>query len=143
MMLPDGDRIADLLDAGAAAYRLPAALPIWCTEYGYQTNPPDPDPRHRARAAGRVALEAERITWRRTRVVAQTQFLLRDDDAAHPLRPERPAPLEQLPDRPALRRTAQAKPALDAYRLPLHAPDRVPRARDQALGHGAPGRRGR
>jgi hypothetical protein len=122
--LADRDRLALILDAAAAAGRLPADLPLWWTEYGWQTNPPDPlrgvAPADQARWLG----QAERQTWDDSRVAALTQFLLRDD----------------LPRADATPGTARywgtyqsglefadgrRKPAYDAYRLPLTAPSAV------------------
>jgi hypothetical protein len=120
--LVDGARLARLLDGAAAGKRLRRGLPLWYTEFGYQTNPPDPTPRgvgldqHAA-----WLVHAERITWADGRVAALTQFLLRDDD-----------PWEQFPEGDARRwRTYQSgiefsdgrpKPAYDAYRLPFTGP---------------------
>ena len=122
--LADRDRLTRILDAAAGLSRIPPELPLWYTEYGYQTLPPDPirgiDPlQHAAWLA-----QAEHITFLDERVAAMTQFQLVDD-----------------PPRRRFRRTdrrywgtyqsglkyadGRRKPAYDAYRLALDAPDRV------------------
>ncbi|MGZ4334777.1 MAG: hypothetical protein ACXVRJ_10975, partial [Gaiellaceae bacterium] len=81
--------------------------PIWLTEYGYQTNPPDTflgvSPRKQATLLSLAALRA----WRLPRVTMLIQYLYRDE--------------------PQLSRfqtglvfvTDQAKPSLNAFRLPF------------------------
>jgi hypothetical protein len=120
--MADRDRLTRLLDAAAATRRLTARLPLWYTENGWQTNPPDPTPRGIPldRQAHYIAL-AERQSAADPRVVALTQFLLRDDEPR-----ERASPgsryywstyqtgLQFADGRP--------KPAYDAYRLPFVGP---------------------
>jgi hypothetical protein len=124
--LADGARLARLLDAAAAARRLRGRLPYWYTEFGYQTNPPDPTPRGIGLDQQATWLaQAERMTWADPRVAGLTQFLLRDD-----------VPWDQFPEGDARRwRTYQSgiafsdgrpKPAYDAYRLPFVGPGQVP-----------------
>lgn len=124
--LADGARLARMLDGAAAAKRLQPGLPFWYTEFGYQTNPPDPTPRGIGLdlQAAWIA-QAERLTWADPRVAGLTQFLLRDD-----------VPWEQFPEGDVRRwRTYQsgirfsdgrAKPAYDAYRLPFVGPTVAP-----------------
>ncbi len=116
--LADSARLGRLLDAGARNRRLPARLPYWWTEYGWQTLPPDPirgvDP---ALQAEWIA-EAEKQTRDDPRTAALTQFLLVDD-----LPRDEPGQTEQrkwgtyqtgirLAD-------GTAKPGYDAYRMPF------------------------
>ncbi|HEX2084790.1 MAG TPA: hypothetical protein VHF89_03840 [Solirubrobacteraceae bacterium] len=122
--LADRDRLTRILDAAAGLGRIPPSLPLWYTEYGYQTLPPDPirgvDPAEHAA----WLVKAERMTFLDERVAAHTQFQLLDD-----------------PPRRNFRRTdrrywgtyqsglkyvdGRRKPAYDAYRLGLDAPSRV------------------
>ena len=129
--LADRDRLTRILDAAAGLSRIPPALPLWYTEYGYQT-PPDPyrgvDPGDHAR----WLVQAERLTYLDERVVAHTQFQLLDDP---------PQPRFKRSDR-RYWGTYQAglkyvdgrrKPAYDAYRLGLDAPTQVPPGRPLRL----------
>jgi hypothetical protein len=120
--LGDANRLERLLDAAGAAHRIPVGLPVWWTEYGWQTNPPDPTKRGIAldRQAVYIA-QAEHLTWADTRTVALAQFLLRDDDPVPGLSASDPrrwntyqSGLEFADGTP--------KPAFDAYRLPFVAP---------------------
>ncbi|HEX6391391.1 MAG TPA: hypothetical protein VFZ89_18145 [Solirubrobacteraceae bacterium] len=118
--LADAARLGTLLDAAAALHRIPAGLPYWWTEYGWQTNPPDPIRGVSFADQARWIAQAEQMTRADPRAVALTQFLLRDDVP----RDEPGATLERrwgtyqtgLEDA-----AGNAKPAYDAYRLPLVA----------------------
>ena len=116
--LADAPRLGRLLDAGAALGRLPAGLPYWWTEFGWQTLPPDPvrgvDPQLQARWIA----EAEQQTRADGRVAAHTQFLLIDDLP-------REEPGQTLARRWGTYQTGikladgTLKPGYDAYRLPF------------------------
>jgi hypothetical protein len=120
--MADRDRLTRLLDAAAAKRRLSAGLPLWWTENGWQTNPPDKTERGIPldRQAQFIA-EAERQSWADPRVVGLTQFLLRDDEprTQYATSDRRywstyQTGLEFADGRP--------KPAYDAYRLPFVGP---------------------
>ncbi|MEA2273138.1 MAG: hypothetical protein QOI98_1846, partial [Solirubrobacteraceae bacterium] len=122
--LADRNRLTRLLDAAGATNRLPAGLPIWYTEFGYQTQPPDPIRGVTLDQQARWLAEADFMTWRDPRVAAQTQFLLRDDDPR----------TQYAADDPRYWSTYQTgllfadgsrKPAYDSYRLPFHVPASV------------------
>ena len=72
-------RVARILDRAAALKRLDRrGLPIYNTEFGYQSRPPDP---YQARV-GRIPAflnEAEWISYRNRRVVSWSQYGLLDD----------------------------------------------------------------
>jgi hypothetical protein len=121
--LSDLPRLERTLDRSFAAYGVHRELPLYLTEYGYESNPPNPC--HGVPLADQAAYldEAEYIASHDPRVRALSQFLLVDSapDAAYP-----PSDtcrywstfqtgLEFLGGRP--------KPALAAYRLPLWLPD--------------------
>ncbi|MCW3040513.1 MAG: hypothetical protein JWM31_2418 [Solirubrobacterales bacterium] len=116
--LADAPRLGRLLDAGAAEGVLPAGLPYWWTEYGWQTLPPDPvrgvDPLRQAQWLA----EAERQTRSDPRVAALTQFLLVDDLP-------RDEPGQTLERKWGTYQTGlrladgTAKPGYDAYRMPF------------------------
>jgi hypothetical protein len=117
----DSFRLAALLDAAADARRLPRDLPLWWTEYGWQTDPPDPirgvTPADQARWLG----QAERMAWEDSRVAAVAQFLLRDDE---PRRDATPGSSRYWGTYQSGLEFADGrrKPAYDAYRLPFTAP---------------------
>ena len=122
--LADRDRLTDILDAAARADHLPEDLPLWWTEYGYQTYPPDPI---RGVSLDEQAVwlgQAEAQTYADPRVACMTQFLLRDDLPR----------ADAEPDSTRYWGTYQSglefadgkhKPAYDAYRLPFFAPTAV------------------
>jgi hypothetical protein len=74
----DLGRLADLLDRLAAMGRTQKRLGVWITEYGYQTNPPDPTQRVTTADQARWLPEADRIALSDARVRSTAQFLLRD-----------------------------------------------------------------
>jgi hypothetical protein len=65
------------LDAIARRGRLPRRLPVWITEFGYQTNPPDPFQFAIRRVPGLMD-ESEWIAFRNRRVRSYSQYTLRD-----------------------------------------------------------------
>jgi hypothetical protein len=97
-----------LLRDGARAGAIPPRLPIWWTEFGYQTSPPDPV------LGVPLAAQAEFLNFfdflaaRDPRVRAVSQYELVDDDARDGFQT-------------GLRRfgSLAVKPAYGAYRLPL------------------------
>ncbi len=70
--------LGSLLDGLAATGNVRTGMPIMSTEFGYETKPPDPFAGvSEAQQADYIAL-AEALTYFNPRVVANTQFLLRD-----------------------------------------------------------------
>ena len=96
---------------------LPRHLPIWLTEFGIQSKP---DPYYGVSFATQNAYRAisERIAWGNRRVVAFSQYLLRDDLPLKGVpRASRYAGFES-----GLRTAAgKDKPALAGFRLPVAA----------------------
>ena len=122
--LADASRLTAILDAAAGRGRIPPELPVWYTEFGYQTAP-DPVRGIPLGDHAKWLAQAERMTWLDDRVVAHTQFQMKDD----PPRPKfgRNDPRYWGTYQAGLRfRDGTAKPAYNAYRLPLDAPARVP-----------------
>jgi hypothetical protein len=122
--LADAPELLRLLDAAAAAGRIAPQLPLWYTEFGWQT---EPDPirgisllRH-ARWLG----EAERMSYRQPRVAVHGNFLLRDDE---PRTHEPPGSNAYWTTWQSglLTQDGTPKPAYDAFRLPLVAPRTIP-----------------
>jgi hypothetical protein len=72
------DRLTRTLDRIFRRYGQRARLPLWLTEYGYQTNPPDNVVGVSWKKQADYLGRAENITYRNPRVRALTQFLLID-----------------------------------------------------------------
>jgi len=73
-------RVRSTIDALARRGKLPRRLPIWITEFGYQTNPPDRFATPLRRAPGLMDL-SEWIAFRNRRVATYAQYTLRDNPA--------------------------------------------------------------
>jgi len=72
-------RVRRTLDALARRGKLPSRTPIWITEFGYQTKPPDRNATPLRRAPGLMDL-SEWIAFRNRRVASYSHYQLRDDD---------------------------------------------------------------
>jgi hypothetical protein len=74
-------RITRALDQAAARGRLARrGMPVYVTEFAYQSRPPDPDGAALTRIPAYMA-EAERLAWANRRVRSWSQYLLRDEPA--------------------------------------------------------------
>ncbi|MCW3012062.1 MAG: hypothetical protein JWO90_2466, partial [Solirubrobacterales bacterium] len=99
-------------------------VPLYLTEFGYQTDPPDPAGVSFAKQAAYLN-HAEWITYRNPRVRTLTQFLLVDDkgtgakDALTAFGGTFQSGLTT--------EAGKVKPALAAYRFPIHVPSRAVR----------------
>jgi hypothetical protein len=71
-------RISRVTDALARRAKLPGRLPVWVTEYGFQTNPPDPFQYPIGRVPGFMDV-SEWLTFRNSRVASYSQYTLKDD----------------------------------------------------------------
>jgi len=109
-------RLGEYLDRAAAAERLPADLPIYSTEFGLQSNPPDPTARITLKEQAALINEKEEQSYRYPRLRSYAQYLLYDD-------PARPGTtLEQIWSgfQTGLRFTdGEAKPSYEAYQFPI------------------------
>jgi len=121
--LADLGRLESGLDQVFAAYGVNRKLPIYLTEYGYQTNPPDP---HQVVSPAEQAAylnQADYMAWRDPRVRSVAQFLLYDTgpNSAYP-----PSSFNYwdtfqtgLVYGPGTSLDGRRKPAYGAYRLPI------------------------
>ena len=112
-------RISRTLDRAAARGRLERrGLPLYNTEFGYQSRPPDPHQVPLGRIP-RFLNEAEWMSYRNRRVASWSQYGLLDD----PLRPRaRGAERFRLYQAGLRFASGVAKPGVyDAYRLPIFA----------------------
>lgn len=133
--LADLDRLAGLLGALRERGRIAGELPIHVTEYGYETNPPDPfrgvSPDLQARYHGLATWTA----WRRPETKMFAQFLLRDigPDPRFPAASRR----RWLGYQTGLEYAdGTDKPALQAFKLPFWAEARAPGQRSHVLAFG-------
>jgi hypothetical protein len=112
------------LDAIFRTYGVSRRLPLYLTEYGYQTDPPNPYSGVSPSLQALYLNEGEYKAWRDPRVRALSQFLLYD------------APPDPRYLRGSVRywstfqtgllyANGAPKPARDAYRLPVFVPDPV------------------
>ena len=79
VVMADIRRLTNALDAVLDRYGRLRELPIHLTEYGYQTDPPDPTVGVSWSRQAAYLAEGEYLAFRNPRVAATTQFLLRDD----------------------------------------------------------------
>jgi hypothetical protein len=120
-------RLGRYLDRAARAGRLSARLPIYNTEFGLQSNPPDPTVSTSLARQAALVNEKEEVSYRYGRLRSYSQYLMYDDP-----------PREGTDERAiwsgfqtGLRFTdGRRKPAWAAFRLPLvvHSAGRRARA---------------
>jgi hypothetical protein len=109
-------RLGRYLDRAARAGRVPAGLPIYNTEFGLQSNPPDPTVSTTLERQAALVNEKEELSYRYPRLRSYSQYLMYDDP-----------PREGADERAiwsgfqtGLRFTdGRRKPAWVAFRLPI------------------------
>jgi hypothetical protein len=84
--LADAGRLEGLLGALADRGRLAGRLPLYQTEYGYETNPPDPTAPFGTMEQARFIGWSTYLAWRDPNTRMFAQFLLRDIDQRDPRR---------------------------------------------------------
>jgi len=72
-------RLLRTLDRAVSRHGSPKRFKVWFTEYGYQTDPPDPYVGWPWKLQARFLSHAELLAYRRSRVRSTAQFLLYDD----------------------------------------------------------------
>jgi hypothetical protein len=123
-------RLPKALDRIFLRWGVRRKLPLWLTEYGYQTNPPDPIVGVSWKRQAAWINEAEFIAYRSRRVRAMTQFLLVDDapDADYP--PDDVRYWGATFQSGLVTLEGTRKDAFEAYKLPVHVrPRRVRRGK--------------
>jgi hypothetical protein len=122
--LSDLPRLEHGLDSIFAAYGVGRHLPLYLTEYGYETNPPNPYRGVSPATQAEYLNEAEYMAWRDPRVRSTSQFLLYDalPDIRYRRGSERYWSTFQTG---LLYADGAPKPSLDAYRLPIFVADPV------------------
>lgn len=110
--LPNLERALDLVQR---AYGSARRMPVYLTEYGFETNPPRADFTTTPALQAAYLNEAEYMAWRDPRVRVMTQYELQD-----------PPPIPGSSGSPFASGLVFAngtkKPGFDAYRLPLWMP---------------------
>jgi hypothetical protein len=110
-------RLGRYLDRAAAAGRLPARLPVYSTEFGLQSNPPDPTARLSLAEQASLLNEMEERSYRvGSRLRSYAQYLLYDDPAREGSTQEQIWSGFQTGLRFA---GGEAKPAYHAYQFPI------------------------
>jgi hypothetical protein len=114
-------RLARFLSGAFRTYGVRRQLPIYLTEYGYQTNPPDPYEVVSPAEQAAYLNEADYMAWQNPRVRAVSQFLLFD------ARPDSRYTAHQFGywdtfQTGLLYANATYKPAFYAYRMPIWIP---------------------
>ena len=109
------------LDYVFHSYRQPAGFPLYLTEWGYKTNPPNPFVHTTLSQQALWLNEGEYMTWRDPRVRALTQFLLVDDG---PRQGARPGTLSYWStfQTGLYYANGRAKPSFAAFRIPIWVP---------------------
>jgi hypothetical protein len=108
-------RLASALDKAGRAGRITRGLAIYNTEFGFQTNPPDPFVSTTPSRQAALLNEKEEFSYRYSRLKSYSQYLLLDD-------PSRPGPsaLRWAGFQTGLRfSSGGTKPAYEAYKLPI------------------------
>jgi hypothetical protein len=114
-------RLEQALDSIFSTYGVHDKLPIYLTEYGYETNPPDP---FRGVPLAKQALyldEAQYMAWQDSRVRSMAQFLL-VDSAPNPGFPKNSVGYWSTFQTGLEFLGGKHKPSLAAYRVPIYVP---------------------
>jgi hypothetical protein len=122
--LSDLGRLERGLDTIFTAYGVNRRLPLYLTEYGYATNPPNPYSGVGLARQAEYLNQGEYLAWKDPRVRALSQFLLYDSppNTRYPRGSVRYWSTFQTG---LLFAGGRAKPSLAAYRLPIFLPDPV------------------
>jgi hypothetical protein len=108
-------RLASALDKAARAGRINRGLPIYNTEFGFQTNPPDPFISTSPTRQAELINEKEEYSYRYSRLKSYSQYLLYDDPAR-----SGPSALKWAGFQTGLKLfSGSVKPSYEAYRLPI------------------------
>ncbi len=108
-------RLGRYLDRAARARRLPRRLPIYSTEFGLQSNPPDDHVSTSPARQARLINEKEEYSYRYWRLKSYSQYLLYDDPPRSGRRSGRWSGFQTGLRYPK----GGAKPAWNAYRFPI------------------------
>ena len=114
-------RLTGTLDRIFQRYGVNRRLPIWLTEYGYQTDPPDPIIGVPWRRQAAYINEGDYLSYRYRRVRSVAQFLLTDDGPNRTVPPSDPRYYGSTFQSGLATLEGHRKPAFRSYQLPVHA----------------------
>jgi hypothetical protein len=114
-------RLGRALNRIYRTYRVRRTIPLYFTEYGYETNPPDPHRNITPDEQAQYLNQADYISWRNARVRSVAQFLLYDS-APNPTVPASDPSYWDTFQTGLLYADGKRKPAFDAYRMPIWIP---------------------
>jgi hypothetical protein len=114
-------RLERFLDGALRAYGVHRRLPIYFTEYGYQTRPPDPFQVVTLAQQAAYLNEADYMAWRDPRVRSVAQFLLYDAAPDARYRPSQFKYWDTFQTGLAYA-NGKPKPSLYAYQIPIWVP---------------------
>ena len=128
VVMGDLGRLTRTLDRAVRRHGSRKRYKIWLTEYGYQTDPPDPFIGWSWKTHARYLAEAEWLAYRRSRVRSTAQFLLYDDAPRIDYPPNDPRHWGTFQSG---LRTAEGKKkvAYSGYQRTIHTPRRARRGR--------------
>lgn len=108
-------RLGSTLDRAARAGRITGHLPIYNTEFGYQTHPPDPFVSTSLARQAELLNQMEEYSYRYSRLKSYSQYLLNDD------KPRRGPPVVRWAGfQTGLRfPNGKDKPSIAAYKLAI------------------------
>ena len=114
--LPEIPRLERTLDRLNVVYGSHTRFPVWSTEYGFRTKPPDPNLGISQATAAVYMNWAEYLSYRQSRLYSYSQYQLIDSPP--------PASFDTGLENPG----GSHKPGYDAYRMPLFLPTTSTRA---------------
>ena len=118
--IADIGRLADTIDRLLAAGRINGDWPLYLTEYGYETAPPDPGARYSPEQQVRHLAWANWLAYKRGDVRMHAQFLLRDIDGAESGFPVSSPRHWRDWQTGLLYHDGRPKPAAQGFKIPLH-----------------------
>jgi hypothetical protein len=108
--LPEVPRLARTLDRLNSVYGSHTHFPVWSTEYGFRTKPPDPHEGISPTKAADYMNWAEYLSYKQARLYSYSQYVLIDN------------PPPAYFDTGLLYPNGTPKPGYAAYRMPLYLP---------------------
>ncbi len=130
--LSDLPRLERVLDAAFRAYGVARKLDLYLTEYGYETNPPNPYRGVSPATQARYLNEAQYMAWRDPRVRALSQFLLYDSPPDTRFKPGSLGYWSTFQTGLAFQ-NGVLKPSYAAYRVPVFVPSQTVASGGQVL----------
>jgi hypothetical protein len=118
--IADIGRLGELIDQLFAAGRINQDWPLYLTEYGYETKPPDPFAKFTAEQQARNLAWANWLAYKRGDVRMHAQFLLRDIDSKESGFPSSSKRHWRDWQTGLLFADGSPKPGASAFKVPLH-----------------------